>query len=278
MPPLAVDGTTVSIRKFTKEDFTLTKMIKNGTLSEQIARFLEVVTESRLNVLISGGTGSGKTTLLNAMSRLVGARERIITIEDSAELRLQQPHVVRLESRPPNIEGVGEVTIRDLVRNSLRMRPDRIIVGEVRGDETIDMLQAMNTGHDGSMSTIHANRPREALTRLENMMSMSGFEMPTRVVRNQIVGALTLVIHTERMRDGVRRVTQISEITGIEGDTIMTQDIFNFEYREEVFDTEKGETRIEGDFKQTGVMPQFLNRARLFGLDTKLKQIMRGKL
>ena len=181
-------------------------------------------------MLISGGTGSGKTTLLNAMSQLIDPTERIVTIEDSAELRLHQPHVVRLESRPPNIEGEGEITIRELVRNALRMRPDRIIVGEVRGDETIDMLQAMNTGHDGSMTTIHANRPREALTRLENMLSMSGYEMPTRVLRALIVGAINMIVHTERMRDGIRRVTEIAEITGIEGDVIMTHDLFKFEY------------------------------------------------
>lgn len=278
MPPLALEGTSISIRKFSRENFTLDMMIENGTLSGPMAKLLKISAASRLNMLISGGTGSGKTTLLNAMSHLVSPTERIITIEDSAELRLQQPHVVRLESRPPNIEGEGEVTIRDLVRNSLRMRPDRIIVGEVRGDETIDMLQAMNTGHDGSMSTIHANRPREALTRLENMMSMSGFEMPTRVVRTQIVGAINLIIHTERMRDGVRRITEIAEITGIEGDIIMTHSLFAFEYHEDILDEKTGQTHISGLFKSSGVTPHFIDRTKFFGFEQELKEVMREDL
>src|SRR5271165_5552351 len=185
-----------------------------------MATFLKIAARCRLNILISGGTGSGKTTLLNALSRLIDAAERTVTIEDAAELQLQQPHVVRLETRPPNLEGTGEITMRDLLRNALRMRPDRIILGEIRGAEALDVLQAMNTGHDGSMSTIHANRPREVLTRLENMMSMSGLNMPIRVIRAQIVGAVDLIVHTERMRDGVRRVTEIAEITGLEGDII----------------------------------------------------------
>jgi len=278
MPPLALDGTTISIRKFSRFNITLEKMVENENLSRPMATLLKIAAGSRLNMLISGGTGSGKTTLLNAMSQLIDPTERIVTIEDSAELRLQQPHVVRLESRPPNIEGEGEVTIRELVRNALRMRPDRIIVGEVRGEETIDMLQAMNTGHDGSMSTIHANRPREALTRLENMMSMSGFEMPTRVVRAQIVGAVNLIIHTERMRDGIRRVTEITEITGIEGDIIMTHDLFKFEYQEDIVDVESGQTRIHGIFRASGVTPQFVSRAQLYGFEKELKEAMRGDL
>lgn len=272
MPPLALDGTTVSIRKFSQTKFTLDMMVDIGTLSSSMAKFLKIVAACRLNVLISGGTGSGKTTLLNALSQLISPDERIITVEDSAELRLHQPHVVRLESRPPNIEGQGEVTIRDLVRNTLRMRPDRIIVGEVRGEETIDMLQAMNTGHDGSMSTIHANRPREALTRLENMMAMAGYEMPVRVIRGLIVGAINLIIHTERMRDGVRRITQISEITGIEEDTITAHDIFKFKYEEDVFDSKKGSSHIRGIFQPSGTVPNFIERARFYGLDKQLKE------
>lgn len=275
MPPLALDGTTISIRKFSHKNITLDKMVENGNLSESMGILLKVAAASRLNMLMSGGTGSGKTTLLNAMSQLINPNERIVTIEDSAELRLQQPHVVRLESRPPNIEGEGEITIRDLVRNALRMRPDRIIVGEVRGEETMDMLQAMNTGHDGSMSTIHANRPREVLTRLENMMTMSGFEMPIRSIRSQIVGAVNLIVHTERMRDGVRRVTEISEITGIEGDVIMTHSLFKFEFQEDQAPLE-GDARIQGVFKNSGVMPQFAQRARFFGLESELREALKG--
>lgn len=278
MPPLALDGTTISIRKFSRVDITLDMMVENENLSRSMADFLKIAATTRLNVLMSGGTGSGKTTLLNAMSHLIDPDERIVTIEDSAELRLQQPHVVRLESRPANIEGEGEITIRDLVRNALRMRPDRIIVGEVRGDETMDMLQAMNTGHDGSMSTIHANRPREAFTRLENMMLMSGIEMPTRVLRSQIVGAINLIVHTERMRDGIRRVTEITEITGLEGDIITTHALFTFEFQENVFNEEEGNNRIQGTFKAAGVTPLFIERARYYGLDAKLKEIMRGDL
>ncbi len=278
MPPLALDGTAVSIRKFSRVEFTLDKMVEMGSLSYQMALLLKIAAGSRLNILISGGTGSGKTTLLNAMSQLIDPSERIVTIEDSAELRLQQPHVVRLESRPPNIEGEGEVTIRDLVRNALRMRPDRIIVGEVRGDETIDMLQAMNTGHDGSMSTIHANRPRESLTRLENMLSLSGFEMPTKVARSLIVGAVNLIIHTERMRDGVRRITEVCEITGLEGDVIMTHDLFTFEYKEDIVDVERGRSHISGIFKPSGVTPQFAPKARFYGFDKDLRESLRGEI
>lgn len=278
MPPLALDGTSISIRKFSKADITFDVMIANGNISQPMAELLKITSASRLNVIISGGTGSGKTTLLNAMSQLIDPTERIVTIEDSAELRLQQPHVVRLESRPSNIEGEGEITIRDLVKNALRMRPDRIIVGEVRGDETIDMLQAMNTGHDGSMSTIHANRPREAFTRLENMMSMSGYEIPIRIMRAQIVGAINLIVHTQRMRDGIRRVTEITEITGMEGEVIMTHDLFKFEYTEDLIDESSGQSKIQGQFKSSGVTPQFIDRARYYGLDKKLKEIMRGEL
>lgn len=277
MPPLALDGTSISIRKFSREDISLDKMVMNGNISQPMANLLKIASASRLNMLISGGTGSGKTTLLNAMSQLINPTERVVTIEDSAELRMQQPHVVRLESRPPNIEGEGEVSIRDLVRNALRMRPDRIIVGEVRGDETIDMLQAMNTGHDGSMSTIHANRPREVLMRLENMMLMSGLEMPSRAMRSLITGAISLIVHTERMRDGRRRVTEVTEITGLEGDVIATHSLFKFEYQDEVTE-EDGTTLIRGIFKSTGVTPHFAERARYYGFDKELKEIMRGDL
>jgi pilus assembly protein CpaF len=275
MPPLALDGTTISIRKFSRVNITLDKMVENKNLSKSMASVLKIAAASRLNTLISGGTGSGKTTLLNAMSQLIHPSERIVTIEDSAELRLQLPHVVRLESRPSNIEGEGAVTIRDLVKNALRMRPDRIIVGEVRGEETIDMLQAMNTGHDGSMSTIHANRPREALTRLENMLSMSGLDLPLRVVRALIVGAINLIVHTDRMRDGIRRVTDITEITGLEGDVIMTQDLFKFEFQGDVAESEGEAAHIRGVFKSTGLMPRFMTRARFYGLEQELKQAIR---
>lgn len=276
MPPLALDGTAISIRKFSRVNITLDKMVGSNNISRPMATLLKIASAIRLNILISGGTGSGKTTLLNAMSQLIDPTERIVTIEDSAELRLQQPHVVRLESRPPNIEGEGEVTIRELVKNALRMRPDRIIVGEVRSEEAIDMLQAMNTGHDGSMSTIHANRPREALTRLENMMSMAGYDMPVRVVRSLIVGAVNIIVQTERMRDGIRRVTEITEITGLEGDIIMTHDLYKFEYQEDVVDPETSQTFIRGAFKSSGVTPHFIERARFYGLDNELKESLRG--
>lgn len=278
MPPLALDGTSISIRKFSRVNVTLDTMVANGNLSKPMANLLKIAAVSRLNILISGGTGSGKTTLLNAMSQLISPDERIVTIEDSAELRMQQPHIVRLESRPPNIEGEGAVSIRDLVRNALRMRPDRIIVGEVRGDETMDMLQAMNTGHDGSMSTIHANRPREVITRLENMMLMSGIEMPIRVIRAQVVGAIDLIIHTERMRDGIRRVTEIVEITGLEGDIIASHALFKFEYQDEIITEHSGETHMRGTFKSSGVTPHFSERARYYGLAKELKETMRGDL
>ncbi|MBY0292902.1 MAG: CpaF family protein [Alphaproteobacteria bacterium] len=275
MPPLALNGTTISIRKFSRVNITLNKMVENMNLSKAMASVLKIAAASRLNILISGGTGSGKTTLLNAMSQLIHPSERIVTIEDSAELRLQLPHVVRLESRPPNIEGEGAVTIRDLVKNALRMRPDRIIVGEVRGDETIDMLQAMNTGHDGSMSTIHANRPREALTRLENMLSMSGLDLPLRVVRALIVGAINLIVHTDRMRDGIRRVTDITEITGLEGDVIMTQDLFKFEFQGDEPENAGEAGHIRGTFKSIGLMPRFMTRASFYGFEQELKQAIR---
>jgi pilus assembly protein CpaF len=268
-PPLALNGPTISIRKLSRRTISLDDMVRQGNLSEPLARMLEIASRSRLNVLISGGTGSGKTTLLNALSRTIGATERIITIEDAAELRLQQPHVVSMETRPPNLEGVGEVTQRDLLRNSLRMRPDRIIVGEVRGGEALDMLQAMNTGHDGSMSTVHANTPRDALARIENMVLMAGIGLPSRAIRTQIVSALDIVIQIERMRDGVRRVQSVIEVIGMEGETITTQDIFSFHY--------EGENRdgtLRGGFVPSRYRPHFMERVAQFGLDKRLAEIL----
>jgi len=233
VPPLCLNGGTISIRKFPKQNITLEMMVQQRNLSPEMARFLDIAAQCRVNILISGGTGSGKTTLLNAVSRHVGSDERIITIEDAVELRLQQPHVVQLESRPPNIEGVGQIAQRELVRNALRMRPDRIIVGEVRGSEAFDMLQAMNTGHDGSMSTVHANTPRDALFRLENMILMAAANLPLRALRAQIASAINLIVQIERMRDGVRRVERICEISGMEGEIVSTRDIFTFKYQGE---------------------------------------------
>ncbi len=233
IPPLAIDGPTISIRKFAKQKITLDIMERQGNLSPQMATVLRIGSRARLNILVSGGTGSGKTTLLNALSRMVDDGERIVTIEDAAELQMQQPHVVRLETRPPNLEGQGEITQRELVKNALRMRPDRIILGEIRAGEALDLLQAMNTGHDGSMGTIHANRPREALTRLENMVAMTGVKLPNEAVRAQIAGAVNMIVQIARMRDGVRRITHITEVVGMEGDVITTQDLFTFEFRGE---------------------------------------------
>lgn len=265
IPPLALDGPSISIRKFAKQKITLDVMAKQENISDPLATVLKIASASRLNILISGGTGSGKTTLLNALSRMIDPGERIVTIEDAAELQLQQPHVVRLETRPPNIEGKGEITMRDLVKNSLRMRPDRIILGEIRSSEAIDMLQAMNTGHDGSLSTIHANSPREALTRLENMVSMGGFNLAERALRTQIVDAIDLVVQIARMRDGIRRVTHVTEVVGIEGDVILAQDLFTFE-----FQGETAEGRLNGQFRGSGLRPNFLPNAAYFGLDRTL--------
>ena len=229
IPPIALNGPCVTIRKFARDPFTMSDLIAFGTLTQEAAQFLQAAVQARLNIVISGGTGSGKTTLLNVLSAYIPNDERIITIEDTAELQLRQEHVVRLEARPPNIEGVGEVTIRDLVRNALRMRPDRIIVGECRGGEALDMLQAMNTGHDGSMTTIHANNPREAFARLETMVLMAGVDLPVKAIREHVAGAIDLIIQVQRMRDGSRKVVVISEVTGMEGDVIALQDIFVFE-------------------------------------------------
>lgn len=271
IPPLAIDGASISIRKFSKKKISIDVMEKQGNISAQMATVLRIASRSRLNIVISGGTGSGKTTLLNALSQMIDAGERIVTIEDAAELQLQQPHVVRLETRPANLEGEGEITMRDLVKNSLRMRPDRIILGEVRGAEAMDMLQAMNTGHDGSLATCHANRPREALMRLENMVGMGAQSLPSKAVKQQIASAVHLIVQISRMRDGMRRITYISEIVGMEGEVITMQDLFTFQYRGE---DENG--KILGDFVCTGVRPHFLSRAAYYGLDKELMEAMSG--
>src|SRR5499427_3447866 len=264
-PPLVLNGGTISIRKFPKRSLTLDTMVRQENLSRPIATFLQIAAHSRLNILISGGTGSGKTTLLNAVSQHIDREERIITIEDAVELRLQQPHVVQMETRPPNIEGVGHIPQRELVRNALRMRPDRIIVGEVRGPEAFDMLQAMNTGHDGSMSTVHANSPRDALFRLENMVLLANFNLPLRAVRMHIASAVNLIVHIERMRDGIRRVQSIAEIAGMEGDIITARELFTFQYQ--------GEGRdgfIEGAFEPSRLRPDLAANAAQHGLERQL--------
>jgi pilus assembly protein CpaF len=262
VPPLAVDGSLLSIRKFAKIPINMARLIELGSLSEPIAEVLRAIVAARRNVLISGGTGSGKTTLLNAMSASIDDRERIVTIEDSAELQMQQHHVVRLETRPPNIEGKGEVAQRDLVKNALRMRPDRIIVGEVRAGEAFDMLQAMNTGHDGSMTTVHANTPRDALSRIEQMIGMSGIDISGRSARGQIASALNVVIQVERLSDGRRRLVSLSEITGMEGDVITMQEIFRFK-RTGV----DGDGMVQGHFEATGIRPKFLEHLTVRGYE-----------
>jgi pilus assembly protein CpaF len=269
VPPLAIDGPSISIRKFSKKNITLDVMARQGNTSAPMATVLKIAARSRLNILISGGTGSGKTTLLNAMSQMIDPGDRIVTIEDAAELQLQQPHVVRLETRPPSLEGSGEITMRDLVKNSLRMRPDRIIMGEVRGSEAVDMLQAMNTGHEGSLSTIHANKPREALTRLENMVGMAGINLPSKAVRTQIAAALDLIVQVSRMRDGMRRVTHVMEVVGMEGDVITTQDLFLYE-----FEGEEADGKLRGHFRCSGLRPHFTPKAAYFGLDRPLLEAM----
>jgi len=262
LPPLSIDYPCMSIRKFARRRLDLSAMVENGTMSGGVAKLLGVTAAARLNVLIAGGTGSGKTTLLNAMSQLISVDERIVTIEDAAELQLQQPHVVRLETRPPNLEGAGQITQNDLLRNALRMRPDRIIVGEVRGAEAFDMLQAMNTGHDGSISTIHANTARDALVRVENMLLMGHVNLPMRAIRTQIVGAIDLIVYVERMRDGVRRVTQVAEVCGMEGDVITMNDHVTFEYQ-----SDDAQGRIVGRYKTSMIRPGFASRLEYYGLD-----------
>lgn len=261
IPPLSIDGPVLSIRRFGTDPLRMNALIDNKALTKDIADMLQMCVNARLNVLISGGTGAGKTTLLNALSAFIPEDERIVTIEDSAELQLQQPHVVRLETRPPNIEGRGEVTQRDLVRNALRMRPDRIVIGEVRGGEAIDMLQAMNTGHDGSLTTIHANTPRDALARIETMIQMTGMRLSDRAMRQQIASALDLVLQVARLSDGSRRVTSIAEITGMEGETITMQEIFLYE-RTGV----DSEGKVIGRFKPTGIRPRFAERLKACGM------------
>jgi len=265
IPPLALDGASISIRKFSKKSITLDTMAASSSISPAMATVLKIAARCRLNILISGGTGSGKTTLLNALSRMIDGTERTVTIEDAAELQLQQPHVVRLETRTANLEGTGEITMRDLLKNALRMRPDRIIIGECRGEEALDMLQAMNTGHDGSMSTIHANTPREALTRLENMIGMSGINLPSKAVRTQIASAVHMICQVNRMRDGQRRVTHLIEVVGMEGDIITTQELFTYQ-----FQGEGSDGKLRGSFVSTGIRPAFLPRAEYFGLDRAL--------
>jgi pilus assembly protein CpaF len=269
IPPLAIDGPSISIRKFSKKSITLDTMVEQQNISAAMGAVLKIASRCRLNILISGGTGSGKTTLLNALSRQIDTGERVVTIEDAAELQLQQPHVVRLETRPANLEGNGEITMRDLVKNALRMRPDRIILGEIRGAEAIDMLQAMNTGHDGSMCTIHANRPREALTRLENMVGMAGINLPSKAVRTQIAAAVNMIVQVSRMRDGVRRITHVCEVVGMEGDVITTQDLFTFQ-----FQGESKDGRLRGQFQAGGVRPHFTPRAAYYGLERALLEAL----
>jgi pilus assembly protein CpaF len=273
IPPLALDGPALSIRRFGVDPLKMSDILAFGTLTQSMATILEGCVKTRLNVLISGGTGSGKTTLLNILSEFIPATERIITVEDSAELQLKQDHVVRLETRPPNIEGKGEVTQRDLVRNCLRMRPDRIIVGEVRGGEALDMLQAMNTGHDGSLSTIHANTTRDAMARLETMVLMAGIELPERAIREQVSSAIQVVIQLARMSDGTRKVISVSEITGMEGSTIVMQDIFVYKK------TGIGpDGRIIGEFVPTGVRPRFMEKFKVSGLDIPLHMFEGGEI
>jgi pilus assembly protein CpaF len=260
IPPLALCGPTITIRKFSRDPLTVEDLIEFGTLTEEMAEFLAVCVRVRLNMVVSGGTGSGKTTLLNVLSSFIPADERIVTIEDAAELQLRQEHVVSLESRPPNIEGRGAILIRDLVRNALRMRPDRIIVGEVRGGEALDMLQAMNTGHDGSLTTGHANSPRDMLSRLETMVLMSGMDLPVRAIREQIASAIDVIVQQSRLTDGSRKVTRISEVQGMEGDVIVLQDVFQYEQE----GVEDG--RVMGRLVPTGIRPKFSERIEAAGI------------
>jgi pilus assembly protein CpaF len=268
-PPLSLKGCSISIRKFSKKKITLDVMAAQNNISAEVCKLLKIAGACRLNIIISGGTGSGKTTLLNALSRMIDHGERVVTIEDAAELQLQQPHVVPLETRPANLEGDGEINMRDLVKNALRMRPDRIILGEVRGGEAIDLLQAMNTGHDGSFGTLHANSPREALTRLENMVNMSGMRLPSHAIRHQISSAVQLIVQIQRMRDGMRRVTHVTEVLGMEGEVIITQDLYTY-----VFHGEDEHGKLIGEFKSSGLRPNFTRQAAYFGLDKALLELV----
>ncbi len=269
IPPLSVDGPCMTIRKFKKDKLTLQKLMEYGSMTPACAELLKIIGACRVNILVSGGTGSGKTTMLNCLTNYISHGERVVTCEDACELQLQQPHVVRLETRPPNLEGQGEVTMRDLVKNCLRMRPDRIIVGEVRGPEAFDLLQAMNTGHDGSMGTVHANNPREALSRMENMIAMGGLNLPSKAVREQIASSVNVIVQVQRLRDGSRKVTHISEITGMEGEVVTMQDLFYFDYQ-----GEDKNGRIVGTQKSSGLRPKFHDKARQFGLGEKLLEVM----
>jgi len=266
VPPLAVDGTALTIRKFRKDKLTLDQLIEYGSISAPGAEILSVIGRIRCNVLVSGGTGSGKTTLLNCLTHYIDTDERIVTCEDAAELQLQQPHVVRLETRPPNLEGEGKITMRDLVRNCLRMRPERIIVGEVRGDEAFDLLQAMNTGHDGSMGTVHANSPRDALARLESMILMAGFALPAKTIREMICAAIDVIVQTQRLRDGSRRITHITELLGMEGDVATTQDLLVYDIQ-----GEDDDGKLIGAHRGTGIgRPRFWERAQYYGEERRL--------
>ncbi len=263
IPPLAINGAKLTIRKFAVDPYTVDDLIEFGTLTRNIAEFIKACVVGKLNILVSGGTGCGKTTLLNVVSSYIPEDERIITIEDSVELQLNQEHIIQLESRPPNIEGKGQVAIRDLVRNALRMRPDRIVVGEVRGGEALDMLQAMNTGHDGSLSTIHANSPRDVLSRLETMVLMSGMDLPVKAIREQVASAIDLIVHEARFRDGTRKVTRITEVQGMEGDVITMQDLF-------VYDFSKGLDErgfFKGTIESTGIRPKFIKKLSDIGIN-----------
>jgi pilus assembly protein CpaF len=262
IPPLAVDGSCMTIRKFKKDKLTIDKLVDFGSMTPSCAKLIMAIGRCRVNVLVSGGTGSGKTTMLNALTRYIESGERVITCEDACELQLQQPHVVRLETRPPNLEGVGEITMRDLIKNCLRMRPERIIVGEVRGPEAFDLLQAMNTGHDGSMGTVHANNPREAISRMENMIAMGGLNLPSAAVREQIASAVNVIIQVQRLRDGSRKTTHVTEITGMEGDVVTMQDLFVLEIEGE---DEKG--KLITRHRSTGMRPKFYDKARQFGVE-----------
>ncbi|NBN64658.1 CpaF family protein [Microvirga tunisiensis] len=265
-PPLAIDGPALTIRKFKKDKLTLDQLVRFGSITPEGATVLQIIGRSRCNVLVSGGTGSGKTTLLNCLTAYIDTTERIITCEDSAELQLQQPHVVRLETRPPNLEGEGEITMRDLVKNCLRMRPERIIVGEVRGPEAFDLLQAMNTGHDGSMGTLHANSPREALSRVESMITMGGFSLPSKTLREMICSSIDVIVQAARLRDGSRRITHITEVMGMEGDVIITQDLFLYDII-----GEDANGKIIGRHRSTGIgRPRFWDRARYYGEEKRL--------
>ena len=270
VPPLAIDGPTLTIRKFRKDRLKLPDLVRFGSITPEGATVLEVIGRVRCNVLISGGTGSGKTTLLNCLTGYIDDHERVITCEDAAELQLQQPHVVRLETRPPNLEGDGEITMRDLVRNCLRMRPERIIVGEVRGPEAFDLLQAMNTGHDGSMGTLHANSPREALARLESMITMGGFTMPSKTIKDMIASSIDVVIQASRLRDGSRRITAITEVIGTEGDVIVTQDLVTYEVT-----GEDADGKLTGRHHFSGILrPYFWDRARYYNEERRLSEAL----